>query len=254
MSQSLGIVIPAYRPDLDELIPYVYDLDKQLKPSKIQIELDSPSEGVVEQLSDLPATVSTVPYRRGKGAAITAGFEDMKTDILAFVDADGATPASEMALVVDGINEYKADIITGSRRHPDANVVTHQTFTRRRLGDAFAWLARRMLPIKLYDYQCGAKAITADSWELLRVHLYESGFAWDIELITMADALDLNVVEVPIKWYDRSDSTVSTVQTPVELAHALFTIHNRAKQLNNSRLHSALATWRESSETIVEKE
>jgi len=253
MTTSVGLVIPAYRPDVDRLQEYVTALVETLDPETIRIEWDAPTPGAPAKLSALPVTINTVGGRRGKGAAVTAGFESLETDVYAFTDADGSTPARELAAVIDPVVSGEADLTAGSRRHPDAEVATHQTRTRRFLGDGFAWLARRLLTVDLYDYQCGAKAITADGWRQVREHLYESGFAWDVELLAMAGAVDLRVVEVPVQWYDRPGSTVSPVGASIELAGALLTARHRAKRLRDSRLHAAIAKRREESPPLVEE-
>jgi hypothetical protein len=253
MSRSVGVGIPAYRPDVGRLSEYVEAIHASLDPATIRIEWDKPRPNAPAQLADSPATVNTVPKRRGKGAAVTAGFEALETDVLAFVDADGATPASELAKVIEPVLSDRADLAAGSRRHPDARVMTHQTRTRRYLGDAFAWVARRMLDPNLYDYQCGAKAITAEGWEQVRDHLYESGFAWDVDLLAMAGAMELRVEEVPIEWYDRPGSTVSPVGASLEMGQALFSARHRAERLRNSRLHTAIAERRDESTALIEE-
>jgi len=242
----LGIVVPAFRPDVDRLEAYLRTLVSELDPDALRLELDDPSAATVEALADVDVArleVNTVPYRRGKGAAITAGFEALETDRLAFVDADGSTPAVELARVVDVLDA--ADLAVGSRRHPDAEVVGHQTFARRFLGDGFAWLARRLLAADLYDYQCGAKAMTTAAWSAVRDHLYEPGFAWDVELVAMAAAVGCRVEEVPVEWEDQPGSTVDPVATAVDMGTALLTARHRAKQLQDSRLHGAIASRRE---------
>ncbi|MFC7142348.1 glycosyltransferase [Halosimplex aquaticum] len=253
MSATVGIVVPAFRPDVDRLASYVRSLDAELDPETIRIELDDAEERVATALADLPATVSVSPYRRGKGAAITAGFESLETDVLGFVDADGSTAPEEFADVLAAITDGAADVAVGSRRHPDSEITSHQTFARRFLGDGFAWLARRMLDADLYDYQCGAKAITAESWDAVRQHLYEPGFAWDVELVAMAGALELDVAEVPITWEDQPGSTVSPVRTSVRLGRALVSSRHRAKQIRNSRVHNAIAATREDPTALVER-
>jgi hypothetical protein len=254
MSADLGVVLPAYRPDVDRLRDYVRAIETTLSPSAIRIELDDPREGVAERVAGWDVTLQAVPYRRGKGAAITAGFEALETDVRAFADADASTPADSLADVVAPVAEGIADLGVGSRRHPDAEVDTHQTRGRRYLGDGFAWLARRLLTIPLYDYQCGAKAITADGWTAVREHLYEAGFAWDVELVAIAGALDLRVREVPIEWQDQPGSTVSPVRTAIRLARALVASRHRAKQLTDSRVHEALAARRGNQPALVERE
>lgn len=244
MPSSVGIVVPAYRPDVDLLSRYVSRLAARFEEADIRIELDAPGAGVDDALAGLPATVATVPGRRGKGAAITAGFEALDTDVLLFVDADGSTPVEAVADVLAPVLDDTADLAVGSRRHPDAEVRSHQTFARRRLGDVFAWVARSLLEVDLYDYQCGAKALTRATWMAVRDHLYEPGFAWDLEVVTMAAALDCRVVEVPIVWEDRPGSTVSPIRSSLSLGRALLVAHHRAKRVQNSRLHGAIgARW-----------
>ena len=253
MPRSVGVVVPAYRPDVAQLRRYVTDIDEALSPDDIVIELDAPAQGVPAQLSDLPARIDAVPYRRGKGAAVTAGFEVLETDVLAFADADGSTPVDSLARILDPVRSAEVDLSVGSRRHPDAEVASHQTFARRFLGDGFAWLAGRLLDVSLSDYQCGAKAINARAWEAVRSHLYEPGFAWDVELIAMAGALDLRVREIPIRWEDRAGSTVSPVRDSAALFRALLAARHRAKQLSDDRLHTAIAARREEPTALVER-
>ncbi|QLD88536.1 glycosyltransferase [Natronomonas salina] len=251
---SLGVVVPAFHPDVDRLNTYLEALHSKLSPHVLRVELDAADAETQEAVAsfDLPVEVHSVPYRRGKGAAITEGFESLDTDRLAFVDADGSTPAAELARIVAKLGA--ADVAVGSRRHPDARVVGHQTFARRFLGDGFAWLARRLLDAELYDYQCGAKALSADAWSRVRSHLYESGFAWDIELVAMAAAIGLEIEEVPIEWEDMPGSTVDPISTSLSLGAALLAARHRAKRLQDSRIHGAIAATREGSLPLVERE
>jgi hypothetical protein len=253
MSRSVGVVVPAYRPDVDLLAAYVRALHDHLAPAVVRIELDAPRDGVPAALADLPeTTVNAVPERRGKGAAITAGFEALDTDVLCFVDADGSTPADSIADVVAAVQDG-ADFAVGSRRHPDAVVESHQTVARRFLGDGFAWLARRLLDAQLYDYQCGAKALTSETWERVRGDLYEPGFAWDIELVAVAAAVGSPPVEVPVRWQDHPDSTVDPVGTTLRLARGLLRSRHRAKLLRHDPLHRLWAAGRPSPPALVDR-
>ncbi|MFP4530152.1 MAG: glycosyltransferase [Halodesulfurarchaeum sp.] len=231
MTRTVGIVVPAYRPDVSVLADYLDDLDRELDPETIRVELDSPTPSTLKALRGTPATINSVDNRRGKGAAITAGFEALTEDVLVFVDADGSTPAKSILAVVDRVKNGEYDFAVGSRRHPQADVRSHQTVLRQHLGDAFAWIARRLLDPDLRDYQCGAKAMTRETWLAIRTHLYEPGFAWDVEAIAMADALGFDIGEVPVTWIDHPDSTVTTTRAVPELLRALFAARRRAAVL-----------------------
>lgn len=244
MTRTVGVVVPAYRPDVDALAAYVAALDDRLEPTAIRIELDDSTASTDRALErvHLPETVSVAaaPQRRGKGAAITAGFDALEADVLAFADADGSTPADSIADVVDPVWNGRVDLAVGSRRHPDARVKRHQTFVRRRLGDGFAWIARRLLGVSLSDYQCGGKAIDREAWTAVRGYLRERGFGWDVELVATADALGYRLTDVPVTWEDAPRSTVSTTGTTLTLARALFDSWYRTRRLRESPTRAAI--------------
>jgi len=226
MDGSLGIVVPAYDPDLDRLTAYLRALG-ELDPAAVRVELDDPDGTVRDRLGEVPASVHVADRRRGKGAAITAGFEALSTDTYGFVDADGSTPVGALRDVVEPVRTGTADVAVGSRRHPEAVVTDSTSPTRETLGDGFAWLGRRTLPVSLYDYQCGAKAVDAEAWARLRGDLYEAGFGWDVDLLAAAGRRGLTVTEVPIEWTDRPGSTVAPLGTAVTLAGALLRAQRR---------------------------
>lgn len=225
--QSIGVVIPAYEPDVSLLESYVDALEDAVAPAEIVIELDAPGPGVEERLAPI-ATVSTSADRRGKGRAIMDGFDALETDVLVFADADGSVPATSIAAIASRVIDG-ASLAVGSRRHPDATIVTHQTIGRRVLGDAFALVARHLLPVALYDYQCGAKAVTRSAWDEIRTDCSETGFAWDVEFVSVAALRGFSIAEVPVEWRDHPDSTVDPLSTGIELLRAIVDVRRRAR-------------------------
>lgn len=237
MSHTVGIVIPAYNPDPHTLNEYIDTL--QNIADTVHVELDVPSESTLDVLSQ-PDSLNIASTRRGKGQAITDGFNTLSTDTLAFADADASVPSSSVETVIRSVQQGTADLAIGSRRHPDAVIKSHQTRLRRRMGDVFAWLTRHLLPIVLHDYQCGTKAVSATTWKELSPHLYETGFAWDLEVLAIADVMEYTIDEVPVTWDDDPVSTVDPISTAVNMAAALVAIRHRAKAIEGSTVHSAL--------------
>jgi len=234
MQPSIGIVVPAYDPDVERMADYVDSLEQHLDPATIRIELDDPAGRVRERLpDDFSATVAVSDTRRGKGAAVTAGFEALDTDVYCFVDADGSTDVASVERVIEQVRSGGSDLAVGSRRHPDATVSNTQSQLRGTLGDGFAWIARRLLPVSLFDYQCGTKAIDAESWALVRGELYEPGFGWDVNLVAAAGYHSLTVAEVPVSWSDHPSSTVDPLSATLTLGGALCRV-KRYRLLGNS--------------------
>lgn len=238
MSESIGIVLPAYNPDPQAVRDYALQIRHAIDPAVIRIELDDPDLRDRRRVQIPSAEVNTVRKRRGKGAAISDGLDALDTDILVFADSDGSTSVRSLENVIDSVAAGNADLAVGSRRHPGALVVDSQSTVRRTLGDLFAWFARLILPISLYDYQCGAKAIDGDRWSVIRDDIYESGFGWDIGLIAAAAAHGLTVHEVPIQWEDRPESTVSPLETSIELVAVLA--RTRWRQFDDGATDSSL--------------
>ncbi len=249
VSRTVGLVIPAYEPDVDRLRGYLESIRETGVVDVIHVELDDPTGSTPE--IGVADSINRVDERRGKGAAIVAGFDTLSTDVLAFADADGATATPSFLDVVEPVRDGSVGLAVGSRRHPDATITSHQTVLRRRLGDVFAWLARRLLAVPLYDYQCGAKAVGANEWAEIRRHMHESGFAWDLEFIAVADALGYDIREVPITWDDSSDSTVNPIRTPIEMAIAMGRIRRRVRPLQyQSRSQTATPSESENSTSV----
>lgn len=234
MNDSIGVVIPAYQPELSSLMDYISEIHSKLSPETIRIEIDAPSQKLEDLLTKYDVDVSVSRDRRGKGAAIMAGFDALDTDIYLFADADGSVPATSVRDIVRPILNNIADVSIGSRRHPDSNIVNHQTMLRRFLGDVFAAGARYMLPTQCKDYQCGAKAVTSEAWSSIGHHCYEPGFAWDLEFVSIAGSLGYKISEVPITWEDHPNSTVAPFSTSIELATALIDVKRRTDAISTS--------------------
>jgi len=235
MGTRVGIVIPALNPDPARLVRTTELLVEHLGPAAVRIEVDCPNQVTAAALAQLSARMSAVSInvadrRRGKGAAIAAGFDAVatETDVVAFVDADGATDVEAVAALI-GTAVRTHQLVVGSRHHPEATIDRQQHPLRRLMGRMFVALAGRVVPIRLSDYQCGAKALPSAVWLQLRSAVIGDGFGFDIWLITAAIDQDIGVRELPITWTDRSGTTVAPVATVVELLGALIAIARRPR-------------------------
>lgn len=215
MTNSVGLVVPALDPDVPRLRRYLDDLQEAVDPTVIRIELDDPTGTYHDLGSRLDATVAITDRRRGKGKAITDGFESLTTDIRAFVDADGSTSPRSVDRLVE-VCSTEADIAIASRHHP-TSTVTGRSRVRRVMSRSFATFAGIATGIGVADFQCGAKAVTASAWDGLKADLTEAGFGWDLELLWLAAGRGYAIEEVPIEWAEKPGSTVPPLQTATEL-------------------------------------
>ena len=81
------------------------------------------------------------------------------------------------------------------------------------------------------DTQCGFKAFRAEAGKLL-FHLCEGkGFAFDVEVLALAQLLDLRITEVPIQWVESQGTTVRPVRDPILMIRDLMRTRRRCVRL-----------------------
>ncbi|MFC1707562.1 glycosyltransferase family 2 protein, partial [Planctomycetota bacterium] len=126
-----------------------------------------------------------------------------------FVDADGATPFSEMeglrAAIQDG-----AAVAVGSRVLDPRRVQV--SWRRHVTGWTFRALVRVLLRCPVADTQCGFKLFRADVAARITSHQTLKGFAFDVELCTIAARLGFPVAEVPVSWAEQPESKVRVLR------------------------------------------
>ena len=131
--------------------------------------------------------------RRGKGAAIRAGFEAAKGDVLVIMDADGSMDGSEIEDFVSAL-VAGADYVKGSRfAHGGGSV----DITRlRRFGDwGICLLIWMLFGVHYTDGTYGFKAMWADCLE--RIVIDTDGFEVELLIDIRAQRARLRTVEVP---------------------------------------------------------
>jgi len=131
--------------------------------------------------------------RKGKGAALRAGFAAATGDIIVMIDADGSTDPREMHRYVDALLDG-ADFVKGSRNMDGGGSIDFTPM--RHLGNlAFVHAANLLFASRFTDLCYGYCAF----WnrDLNRLALTADGFEIEMELILSAVKADMAIVEVP---------------------------------------------------------
>ncbi|MGE3620682.1 MAG: glycosyltransferase [Acidimicrobiia bacterium] len=147
----------------------------------------------------------------GKGGALMEAFRHAAaapTDLIAFVDADGATPPAELNRLVDAVRRG-ADGAIASRRHPSACTPGSRPMSRRVTSAGFAFCIRRLFGVPYSDTQCGAKVLRADVVRRVGPLLSSRDFLFDVDLLVTAGRLGYRLAEVPTVWIDQAGSRLT---------------------------------------------
>jgi dolichyl-phosphate beta-glucosyltransferase len=148
--------------------------------------------------------VLSVPHG-GKGAAVRAGMLAATSDLIVFADADMATPADQLPLLVAALADH--DLALGSRIQADgSDMRASQPGYRRLLGKAFHLVASIWVVGPVQDTQCGFKGFTRNAAHDLFGSQQVTSIVFDVELIYLARRRGYRMAIVPIRWEDRRGS------------------------------------------------
>lgn len=219
-----------------------YNEERRLDPASIEMLLDDDAidvllvndgstDGTSELLARLAAArpeqigVLELEQNSGKAEAVRRGLasvvETGRATLVGYLDADFATPASEMRRLIRVMRGGDAQVLFGARVALLGHQITRSS-KRHYLGRVFATLASMTLRQRVYDTQCGAKLfrVAPGLAEAVR-EPFLSRWAFDVELlgrlligsVTSPPIAPTSVWEEPLlAWSDVKGSKLDTRQ------------------------------------------
>jgi dolichyl-phosphate beta-glucosyltransferase len=163
--------------------------------------------------------------RPGKGAAVRRGVLTSSARFVGFSDADLATPIETLDAVLPAL-ESGNRVVIASRRCPGAEYALHQPWRRRLAGYAFRSAVRacaRSLA-GLHDTQCGFKFFEQEAARLLFQSSRATGFAFDIEILALAQMAGYEITEVPARWQHQEGSKLSISREANQVVTELMSV------------------------------
>jgi glycosyltransferase involved in cell wall biosynthesis len=168
----------------------------------------------------------------GKGGAVTMGFSRARGDIVAYVDADGATPAAEIDRLMYEIGD--ADGVIGSRWVDKELLIRKQSLYRRLASRVFNGIVRTLFNLPYKDTQCGAKVFKRKALEAVVDELGTTNLAFDVDLLYLMHKHGFELKEVPTSWEDKEGSKISMRRAAPQMLGAVARMrikHSRFKNL-----------------------
>jgi dolichyl-phosphate beta-glucosyltransferase len=137
---------------------------------------------------------------RGKGAAVRTGVLAATGDDILYLDADLATPPEEIPKLLEALSDGN-DLAIGVRIQPGGYDMRESEPAFRRIGGKiFTAVRRRLLLSDVHDTQCGFKAFRKEAAQQLFPLQQLDGWAFDAELLFMAERLGLSTRQIPVEW------------------------------------------------------
>lgn len=150
---------------------------------------------------------------------------------LLFADADGATQFSdlekleiEMRKLTPPDEWENPAIVIGSRAHLEEDAIASRSFFRTILMHGFHFLVWLFAVRGIRDTQCGFKLLTRSAAHHLFNLLHVERWAFDVELLFLAQTLKIPIEEVSVNWTEIEGSKITPVWTWIQMGCDLFLI------------------------------
>jgi len=239
----LSLVVPAYNEEkrmptmLDETLAYLQQ--RSAEDPQFTYEIIVVDDGSRDKTTDVALNyakqhkldtvrVLKLAKNRGKGGAVRRGMLVARGRYALMVDADGATKFSDLERLEKRLLQAEKNglgVAVGSRHHlqEKSEAVAQRTFLRKTLGATFHMLVTFCVA-NVHDTQCGFKLFTRRSAQLLFSNLHIERWAFDVELLYLAQQLSMPIEEVPVNWQEIAGSTLNPVTASIQMAKDIFYI------------------------------
>lgn len=242
---KISIVVPAYNearrilPSLQRIFAY---MDAAHPDFELLVVDDGSSDGTAETVRQSfgeRRELQILGYgdNRGKGFAVRYGALRAQGELVLFSDADLSTPIEDLDKMLP-LMDKGYDLVIGSRAHAQSDIREHQRIFREAAGKLFNVFVRLIVRLPFHDTQCGFKLFRRDAMRAVLDNLAIDRFAFDVELIAVAQALGCRIADVPVVWVNSPESTVSFWRG-AEAYTELFGIRKRARRLRDQRSRAA---------------
>ena len=209
---DLSLVIPFYNPGR-RLASHVQAVVGVLRAEQVTFEVIAVSDGSTD---GSPSSIAGIGQVRivelakngGKGAALRAGLAQGRGRYLGFIDGDGDIPARQLSQFLAVVRAADPDVVLGSKRHPDSDVV--YPLLRRLYSFGYQTLISLLFRLPTRDTQTGIKLIRRETLAAVLPKMLEKRFAFDLELLVVARRMGYrNFVELPVQISERFTTTIS---------------------------------------------
>lgn len=211
----LSLVVPAYKQE-KTIVKDLENLDSILSMLPYDFEIIVVVDGFVDKtfenakkVKSERITVLGYEKNQGKGHAVKYGMLKAKGDVIGFIDAGMDIEATGIAILLDSMIWRDADIIVGSKLHPQSKV--NYPLVRKILTWGYRNITHLMFGFDVKDTQTGIKFFRGNVVRAVFPKIIVKAFAFDIEVLAVANFLGFTkIYEGPIKLNFNKDSSITS--------------------------------------------
>ena len=189
------------------------------------------SSDIVKNLN-LP-NVRVVGYEKnqGKGCAVRHGVLASQGDIVIFTDADLAYGVDVIKEAVDILDRGEHSVLVASRaKHKEG--YEGYTFIRKLASKTYIKVLNLFGGIKISDAQCGFKAFVGEEGRRIFSLCKTNNFAFDLEVILIAQKMKLKIYELPAKIINHRESKVNVIKDAFRMMKEIAKIKKNISKIS----------------------
>ncbi len=219
---NLSLVIPVYN-ESHRLASTLAILNSWQAPTDLKIDkvifvndgsTDTSLKILKSSKINFPKKIISYDLNRGKGNAIRRGLLTSTSDYTLIMDADLATPLSQLERFIPDMKKA-TDVIIGTRKNGHSTVTVHQPFVREHLGRVYTRLTQLILGVPITDFTCGFKAFSQKAIENISPRSFINRWSYDSELLFLAYRFNLSIHEVAVVWADQAGTRVNLLRDSI---------------------------------------
>ncbi len=231
---DLSIIVPAYN-EAERLPPTLAALRAFLASRPWRVELVVVDDGSTDTTVAVaegaaapafPVRVVSLGVNRGKGAAVKRGVAEARGAFVAVVDADLPYALEGFDLAMERL-ALGADLVIGGRDLPGSSEVRGYSWVRRVCGEVYSLLVNALAVRDIPDTQCGFKWFRARAAQALFSRVTLAGFAFDVELLVLAQRWGLRIDRIPVCLTHSQDSKMRLVRDSARMFLDLVRVNRR---------------------------
>lgn len=213
----LSVIVPAYKQEktIEEDITSLSRILNTLNiPYEILVVIDGTIDrtyDIVKKIQKKDKKIKAIAYKKnhGKGYAIRYGMLESHGDVSGFIDAGMDIDSAAIHELLEIFVENDADIVIGSKLHPDAKV--NYPFSRKILSWGYRTVTHLLFGLSVRDTQVGIKFFKRKVVQKVFPLVLVKTFAFDIEVLAVAYSMGFTkIYEGPIKLNFNRASTITS--------------------------------------------
>jgi dolichyl-phosphate beta-glucosyltransferase len=231
MLENLTLIIPT-KDDHESIyknIQEIYDfLCDYTKEYEILIVSNGSSINSISKIDKLLKNYNNTKHivlkEKGKGLAIREGLKGAKYSNTLFVDADMSVKIHEFKKFIKNGRLLSGFVLVSRKLEKSINL--NSPLLRQASGAIYSQIVKWMFSINFNDTNCGFKAIdkniflNCDEFTLIN-------FSFDLELVLLANKLNIETNEIPVTYIHDRSSSVKILRDSLSMFKDLFILKKR---------------------------